>query len=163
MRASGHFGRADRCCDRTPLFLHRVFWTRNDQEMPVRGPLKDVVPLVPKVGADAAADVRPALRKVADQALGEQAVRIVSTHALPQHGARDKVPSAVRRPNCRHFLHIRLPALSPKRKNQQFSAISLNWHADCYIISVHLVPRQRKGRCSGFSGPAPPSLFVSGV
>ena len=153
MGATRHLRRSDRGGDCPPLFPDRVLVTRDDQQVPMRCPLKDVTSLVAQIRADAAADVRPALREVADQALSGH-VRVISAHRASQHGRGNKVPSAIWLQICRHFLHIRSPALFLVSRKSRFLAISSNWHADCYTISVHLVPRQRKGRCSGFSGPA---------
>ena len=134
MRAAGHLGRGDRHGDAAPALLDvdRIARAGDDQQMAVRRIVEDVPPLVAEIGANAAADVRPALGDVRDRAGREhrrrdRAVPSRAPTPLRRFGAigaaqRDETICRTQRkgaPGC-------LPAqgASPKRKAEPCAASS---------------------------------------
>ena len=123
---------------------------------------EDVPPLVQQIGADPAADVRPALRQVAEQLRPAAAITvwIVPAHKAVQPGSGGKVPTAGKRAQlCRNILRNRRDPSFPVERKWPKLAVFCNWHAHCYTIAVHLVPRH-EGTVQRFSGPAAPSLLL---
>ena len=66
MRAARDMGRGDRHGDRPFLLDDFVARSRDDHQMAMRRRLEYVAPLVQQIGPYPAADVRPALRQVAE-------------------------------------------------------------------------------------------------
>src|SRR3954452_19471105 len=115
--------------------------------------------LVQQVRAHSAADVRPALRKVAEQfrAGRPPEPRIVIVHLGANPRERPKVPLECGRPRlCRNILRKPWPAFPSCAKKRQETAIFLNWHAHCYNKRVHLVPRHEGAVAAVLWSPAPP-------
>src|SRR4051794_36128275 len=103
--------------------------------MAVRSGFEDVAALVQKVGTNAAPDLGPALRQIAEEARpgGAREIGIVPAHELPQPDRCDKVPTAViSAGNCRKILRKRLLPFPVAERKWQKIATSSIWHADCY-------------------------------
>ena len=90
IRAARHLGRADGGGDCPPVLDHFVDFAGHDQQMAMRRMPKDMLALMAQIGADPAADRRPALGDVAQQAPAIGAfvhrpvakrLRILSAHA----------------------------------------------------------------------------------
>ena len=82
----------------------------DDHQVAVRRLLEDMPPLVQQVSADAAADLRPALREVAEQlrAAVARRVRIMQAHRDVQQSSVRKVPPGIKRAQfCRKILRNR--------------------------------------------------------
>ena len=76
MPASGHVRRGDGDRGRPLLGDHFVASAGDDHQMAVRSRFEDVPPFVQQIGAHPAADVRPALRQVAEQLRPAAAVTV---------------------------------------------------------------------------------------
>ena len=165
MRASGHARRADRRGNRPALF---------DQSCPLaRGRSAGAGAASARgCGCACGADrCRRRRRRPTSSASGRRSaarrtsglvmIGVVAAHAQAKPRSGDKVPSAVeRRKLSGLFTHSSALAFVSLDRNGSFPPFFRIGTPIATICSVHLVPRQRKGRCSGYSGPAPPSLFV---
>ena len=157
MRAAGNVRRSDRHGDRAALVDDFVARAGDDHQMPVRSRFEDVVPLVQQIGADPAADLRPALRQVAEQprrrsgGSGSGSSRLMRPSNT---GTRAKCQKPFAREIVsENFTHA--PWLSFGRSAENSGIVPFLQFGTpiATLYRVHLVPRQRRDGSQGFSGP----------
>src|SRR3954453_22831567 len=149
--------RGDRDGDCAVLLDHIVVRPWDDHQMAVRSRTEDMPALVQQIGAYPAADLGPALGEVAIELRRGRANWLGSVHVRVKPRKARKVPTAVTWRGCRKILRNRAGPSALYFKNSWKFAVYSNWHAHCYYVCVHLVPRH-EGAVQRFSGPAAPPL-----
>ncbi len=95
--AEGHMRRLDPHGGRAAVLLHPVCFARQDHQVAMLCVLQNMSPLGPEVGPNAAADRRPALGQVAEQALGTARGGKRTMHQRQEPTVKPEVPGC----NCR--------------------------------------------------------------
>ena len=164
MRTSGNVRRCDRHRDRAAFDDHFVARAGNDHQMPMRRRFEDVTALVQKIGADPAADLRPALRQVAEQPRGHSGrgrVGIVEAHAPIQHrrAAQSAICRFARGILSENFTHAPCSPLAMPRKTAEYRHFFSLARPLLHLLRPLGSTPRRDGRKGSLVPPHRPFLF----
>ena len=131
----------------------------DDHQVPMRRRLENVAPLVQQIGADAAADLGPALGEVAEQPAAGELAGLGSSRLISGQPERPAKCQRLQAANLsEYFTQCPGPSFASRQKTAEIRHFfKLARRLLLYIASTWF--HANEGAVQRFSGPAAPSLF----